>query len=795
MALDFILNLFSTLPGTVVYHIVVFLGLLAAAGIVITEWRQMQSAELKPYLFALIGTLISHFLSVLLAPLHLQGGSAFGAITAPLLYAGSFISVLLLTWAFATPLLKKNQQKVCNGLLIGWGLLLLLFAALWYLRAFQSPLPLTYNVHSWQVPIWYLLTALAAFAGAGLVQRVENHGPVVLVAFLLLGTGNLLGALGAPVLGLQWIQGEGLGRIFSLIGYPLFAVALYRSSLEDLITYRQELLDLSQESLRQSQELLFLIEATRSIGEVLDLSGMLGKVADSVAMALSADTTAIFLVEEDQPDQITLAALYQILGTAVEIPQTLPLKDYQVLASVLRRPQLTFGPDENLRPLRPLFDLLGLRSEGPTLIQPLTHQERTMGVLVACNDSSNKAFSPAQQRLATSIAVQIASAVENSRLYSALEAKAQELSDLLKVREAELRREDAILESMAEGILVIDAQGEIILMNQATEEILGVGRHILIGRKVQDLKQQLTGEFELNTLIDLQEPLETTFDMDDHKIRSHSAPVVLSHGERLGIVSILQDITREYMAEEAKREFIASISHELRTPLTAIKGYSEVMLSGMAGELPPSFNQFLGVIRENTTRMTSLTDNLISVAEIEQGRIGLNYRIVKVPDLLNEVIKRHREQLSDKTMELTYELTEDLPPIEVDPNRVRLVLNNILSNAINFTYPNGEITIGCRSIQGMMGKPTFFSIWISDTGVGISPEEQPRIWERFYRADNPLSLEAGGLGIGLTIAKALVEAHGGRVWVDSTVDKGSTFTVLLPIERRPSLEDELEAKA
>ncbi|MFP4395498.1 MAG: ATP-binding protein [Anaerolineales bacterium] len=793
MALNFIFNLFSTLPGTVVYHTVVFLGLLAAAGIILTEWRQLQSAELKPYLFAIIGTLISHLLSVFLAPLQLQGGATLGTITVPLLYAGNLISVLLLSWAFATPLLEKNQQKVRNGLLIGWSLLLILFAALWYPRAFAEPL--TYNFHSWQVPAWYLLTALAAFAGAGLVQRVENHGPVALIAFLLLGIGNLLSALGTPVLGFPWIQGEGLGRIFALIGYPLFAVELYRSSLADLVTYRQELLDLSQESLRQSQELLFLIEATRSIGEVLDLSGMLGKVADSVAMALGADTTAIFLVEEDDPTQITLAAFYQILGGAVETPQTIPLKKYEMLAFALRKHQLTFGPHEDLDPLRPLSDVLELRGTGPTLIQPLTHQERTMGLLVACNDSSNAAFTPAQQQLAISIAVQIAGAVENSRLYSALEAKAQELSDMLKIREAELRREDAILESMAEGILVIDARGEIILMNQATEEILGVGRHVLIGKNVQDLGEQLTSELELHTLIDLQEPLETTFDIDARKIRSHSAPVMLSHGERLGVVSILQDITREFMAEEAKREFIASISHELRTPLTAIKGYTEVMLSGMAGELPPAYNQFLGVIRENTTRMTSLTNNLISVAEIEQGRIGLNYRSIEIPELLEQVVKRHKEQLSDKNMELTYELTEELPPIEIDPNRVQLVLNNILSNAINFTYPNGEITIGCRSIQGMMGKPTFFSIWISDTGVGIPPAEQPLIWERFYRADNPLSLEAGGLGIGLTIAKALVEAHGGRVWVDSTVDKGSTFTVLLPIERRPTLEDELETKA
>ncbi len=793
MALNFILNLFSTLPGTVVYHTVVFLGLLAAAGIIITEWRQLRSAELKPYLFALIGTMISHFFSVFLAPLHLQGGAILGVITVPLLYAGNLFSVLLLAWAFATPLLEKNQQKVRNGLLIGWGLLLIFFAALWYARALNDLL--TYNVHSWQVPVWYLLSALVAFVGAGVVLRVENHGKVALIAFLLLGIGNFLSALGAPVLRFPWITGEGLGRVFSLIGYPLFAVELYRSSLADLITYRQELLDLSQESLRQSQELLFLIEATRSIGEVLDLRGMLSKVADSVAMALSADTTAIFLVEEAAPTQITLAAFYQILGGAVETPQTLPLKKYEMLSFALRKHQLTYDPDEKLEPLGPLFDLLGLRSGGPTLIQPLTHQERTMGLLVACNDSSHKAFSPAQQQLATSIAVQIAGAVENSRLYSALEAKAQELSDLLKIREAELRREDAILESIAEGILVIDARGEIILMNQATEEILDVGRHILIGKNVRDLKEQLTGELELNTLIDLQAPLETTFDIDERKIRSHSAPVMLSHGERLGVVSILQDITREYMAEEAKREFIASISHELRTPLTAIKGYTEVMLAGMAGDLPPAFTQFLGVIRENTTRMTSLTDNLIGVAEIEQGRIGLNYRLSEAPELIEQVIKRHREQINDKSLELTYELTEDSPPIEVDPNRVQLVLNNILSNAINFTYPNGEITIGCRSIQGMMGKPTFFSIWISDTGVGIPPEEQPRIWERFYRAENPLSLEAGGLGIGLTIAKALVEAHGGRVWVDSTVDKGSTFTVLLPIERRPSLEDELEAKA
>jgi len=138
------------------------------------------------------------------------------------------------------------------------------------------------------------------------------------------------------------------------------------------------------------------------------------------------------------------------------------------------------------------------------------------------------------------------------------------------------------------------------------------------------------------------------------------------------------------------------------------------------------------------------------------------------------------------------DLPTDLPLVEVDPNRLRLIMDNLLSNAIKFTYPEGRITLGCRAIYGTLGQPTYFSIWVSDTGVGIPLEEQGLIWQRFYRVDNPLSLEAGGLGIGLTITKALVEAHAGRVWVDSTPGQGSTFTVLLPIKRGQDVSEDLE---
>ncbi len=790
MGFEFLPYLLTAIPGTVVYHLLVLLGLLSAAGIVLTEWRHTHNAELKPYLTALGGVMAIHLISAILAPFHVQTDSAITIITAPFLYAGGLLSVLLLVWAFGWRIWEQRGRHLLILLLVGWVVVLVITSLLWYADAFSRPL--TYNTHSWQVPMWYVLSAIVTFGGALIFFKAKSHGDQVRAGLilLLLGVGAVLGLLGSHVLGPPLIIGEGLGRLCSLVGYPLFAVLLYRSVLLDLASYRQDLHDLSEEALRQSQELLFLIEATRSIGEQLDLRGMLERVVDSVAMALRADAAAIMLTDESDPDILHLVALYRTLGAKTEVPQEIALKDYPNLKFALRKQPLLFGPKEEIVQLRSLFELLGVAEKGPLLIQPLTRQERVMGVLVAYNAPSTAQFTSEQELLATTIAVQIAGAVENNRLYGALAAQAQELSQLLKVREAELRREEAILESMAEGILVSDAEGRFILLNQAAERILEVRREDVLNKPVKDVLSSPTLQSELDpeSLVSLGQPFETMFTLADRHIRVSAAPVLLNNVQRLGVVAILQDITREYLAEQSKREFVDSISHELRTPLTAIKGYTEVMLSGMVGELPVAYQQFLGVIRENTTRMASLTDNIISVAEIEKGRVGLHYQKVEVPVLAQEVINRYRERIEERLLTVDLDMPGDLPFVEADPNRLRLILDNLLSNAIKFTYPDGQITVGARAIYGTLGQPTYYSIWISDTGIGIPLDAQALIWQRFYRVENPLSLEAGGLGIGLTIVKALVEAHGGRVWVDSAPELGSTFTVLLPIARSQGLE-------
>ncbi len=788
---EFLFNLLGTTSGSAVYHLLIALALVPAVGIVWTEWRQSKNDELEPYVFAIAGTMLVRIVALVLAPFHLTGDSLVAVFSAPWLYAVELLSVFLLFGGFAVAIWPERRKLLLRGLLGGWFVVSLGLAIFWYVIYVQQLL-ITYNDFG-QIPVWYLLLALASFVAAGLILRFRRDtGWVTPAAFGLLGAGALMGFGGALFGGIAFQQtAEGIARLIWLIAYPLFAVAFYSTSLQDLNLYRDELKGLSDQSLVQRQEMLFLIEATRSIGESLDLRGMLGQVAEIVAQALRADRVSIFLAHQEKPNTLILVGNYRVLGHRYSPPQEIPMRNYPVLSFAMRQPQMVFGPNDDYTTMQPVFTLLGIEKPGPVLIQPLARQKQVMGLLLACNDYSGNEFTSEQENLATTVAVQIAGAVENSRLYRALEDKAKELAQLLTAREEEFQRQEAILESMAEGILVSDPKGRIILVNAAAEEIVGVERETLRGRLVTELLTLPTTDegLEAAALIDITRPIEVVFDLHDRKLRVHAAPVLMQNGARLGVVAILADITRESLAEEAKREFIASISHELRTPLTAIKGYSELLLGGMAGMLPAGPAQFLGVIRENALRMSSLTDNIISVAEIERGRLGLNYQSINVGTLINEVVSRYRERIAQRQLKVTVDAPEGLPTIEADANRLRMVIDNLVNNAVKFTYPEGKIHVGVRMISDNGGKPAYISIAVADNGVGIEVNEQPLIWDRYYRANNPLSLEAGGLGIGLPIARALAEAHGGRIWVDSIPGQGSTFSVLIPISRAVGAEN------
>jgi signal transduction histidine kinase len=231
-------------------------------------------------------------------------------------------------------------------------------------------------------------------------------------------------------------------------------------------------------------------------------------------------------------------------------------------------------------------------------------------------------------------------------------------------------------------------------------------------------------------------------------------------------------------ALQAKREVLATVSHELRTPLTPIMGLVDLLMLGEGGDPTDEQQVMLQSIQSNTLRLKALVDDLLEIGRIEANRVGLHLAPTDLHLVFSEAARMLQPEFQRKEMRLTYAIAESLPLIEADGKRLGQVVINLLSNALKYTYPRGEITI-----SAFQRTDDEIEVQVADTGVGISPEQQQRLFVPFYRADNPLSDQAGGTGLGLSIAKSFVELHGGTIWVRSTVGIGSVFAFTLPIKR------------
>ncbi len=775
-------NLLSTGPGTFVYHLLILLALEGAAGIALVEYRHTRNPDQRRFLIAFTVILL------LRVPLLVLGPQGYNVL-APLLYALEVASLTVMSWAFLSPLIGRRAGRwflmIQSAAILG---VTLLFFPLWY--ALVRSVPFFEYAAFWQQTVWDLwATLLAIFSGLYLVsqrQRVEYLLPGI--AFLIIALGN----------GLVTLDQTGLGRLVNLFGYPLISVVVYRAALQDLWAYRQELQTLSERSLQQTRELLSLLEVSQALGASLELERVLKGVVEHVAQALDADRVAVLLRPEETPadfsgkevpERLCLITLYAPLvgHLAPPDPVDVSLDQYPLLAhAVRRRRHLVFYPHRPQPNLQSLYDLLQSPRGGTVMVQPMIQRERAVGVLIIVNDHRPSPFGSRDIRLCESIAAQMAAAIENVYLYRRLEREVQHLEQALREREREASLREAILESTTEGIIVTDEQGTVIRLNAAAERILGVPRERLLGRPVQPVLEAVAAQ-SLEGVARLPSPLHTLFELEGKQIAVSAAPVRLPSGEHLGTVAVLRDVTREVQAENSKREFIAHVSHELRTPLTAILGYSEALYSGMVGPLSQTQATFLHIIHDNARRLVAIANNLIAVAESERGRLELNYVPTDMALLVGEVLESYVPQMKARQLEWRLEVADDVPPAEVDPLRIRQVVSNLLSNAVKFTYPGGRVTVGLATVPEPGGAPPqFCRLWVQDTGIGIPLEEQPRVWERFYHTDDPLRMAAGGMGVGLSIVKSLVEAHGGRVWLESAPGQGSTFTVLLPIRRPPS---------
>ena len=376
------------------------------------------------------------------------------------------------------------------------------------------------------------------------------------------------------------------------------------------------------------------------------------------------------------------------------------------------------------------------------------------------------------------------------------------LSMRLQETQAELQREkeksEAMLTRMADGIIVTDVSGRIVLFNPAAERIFGIPAQRALDKTVTDVFM----DYDLSTMlaralgqgvpqtgeVKVERPQEGTLDVFVTLVETEG-------GQGHGAVIVLHDLTEIRRLENVRRDFVANVSHELRTPVASIRAMAETLLMG-AKDDPEAAQQFLETMLKETERLSSLLDDLLELARIEAGKREPRKVDLNVRELVETVLNKLRPHAERKQLTVTVDVPDNLT-LRADPDAMQQILVNLLDNAIKYTPNGGNVRVKGEG-RGRKGKegedngslpflpplsPSFpcVVLSVSDTGVGIPREHLLRIFERFYRVDKARSREMGGTGLGLSIVKHLVESQGGQMTVESEVGRGSTFTVTLPL--------------
>jgi signal transduction histidine kinase len=443
---------------------------------------------------------------------------------------------------------------------------------------------------------------------------------------------------------------------------------------------------------------------------------------------------------------------------------------------------LTEQPDWNEEETHPIQAL-------SVLAAPLIYGDEVIGIMILFHSEPN-AFTPQQLELVSATAAQIANAINNARLYLLIRDQAERLGSMLREEQIEAAKNEAILQSIADGVLVADINGSIILANMPASYILDIPRNQLLKKNIDGLRDLFGGSVNnwVNTiqgwLQDRQSVEQHTHMIDrmefEEKITSVQLSPVFANNQFIGTVSIFRDITKDVELDRMKSDFVSTVSHELRTPMTSIKGYADLMLMGAAGPMSDPQARYLTVIKNNADRLSMLVNDLLDISRIETGRTELNLRPLDVAQLIKQIVDGHlrgRIQHENKPMDISLEMAPSLPLINADVGRMTQILTNLLDNAFHYTPEEGHITVRAEE------NGRFVAIHIQDTGIGIAPENVNKIFQRFFRSDDADVQKVAGTGLGLAIVSSLVEMHGGEIEVNSVLGEGSTFTITIPLVR------------
>jgi len=353
------------------------------------------------------------------------------------------------------------------------------------------------------------------------------------------------------------------------------------------------------------------------------------------------------------------------------------------------------------------------------------------------------------------------------------------MSEQVKARIEEVNesksRLEAVFLSMFEGVMVVDVSGSILLINKALKTLLRIEENPLERKPIEVIRNLQIQEIVDNTLHSnnglISQEISTL--LPEEKVLLVHATPIKKEGKTEGAVLVFHDVTNLRKLEKVRQDFVANVSHELRTPISSIKGYAETLLEGALKD-KENAKDFLKIILSDSNRLATLIDDLLNLSKVESGKLAMETKPYKLLPLAEKVVASLKGQIDNKSIVIKMNIPKDIPDILADETRIKQVLLNLIDNAIKYNHPNGEISITACEINN------FIKVDITDTGIGISDKDLPRLFERFYRVDKARSRELGGTGLGLSIVKHIISAHHGEVSVESILGQGSTFSFTIP---------------
>jgi GAF domain-containing protein len=628
---------------------------------------------------------------------------------------------------------------------------------------------------------------------AGGVTYGEKPTSVLAVPMTL--GGSTIGMLSAQSYQPEVYNPEDLQILSTLANQAIVAIQngrLFAETQRLAEELEQRVIERTAQLQREQQNTETLLRILTEVSSSLDLDRALNRTLALLNEAIGAEQGTIMLLNAEDNMLHYRAGYGYLTRQAVDDTRAVTLRIGEGLAGwVLENRQAVLIEDLHQDP-RWVRATSGSREHRSCIVAPLLVAEDVIGVLMVFHRKVAH-FSPELLNLVQAIGGQVAVAINNAHLYELIRDQAERLGTMLRQQQEEASRSQAILDSVADGVVVTSLENRVTFINNSAERILDLppstimGQTLdtfggLFGRAAGTWMQTIRGWSEDSANYQAGDSYAEQIELDNkHIILVHLAPVMLQN-DFLGTVSIFRDITHEVEVDRLKSEFVATVSHELRTPMTSIKGYTDILLLGAAGALNENQNHFLQIIKTNTERLNILVNDLLDISRIESGKVTLAPQALDLREMAESVVGDYltASQKDSKPISITLESPRELPNVFGDSERVRQIIDNLVDNAYHYTPMDGKIKVKLHS-----SKNGEVQVDVSDSGIGIAPEDQERVFERFYRGEHPLVLETPGTGLGLSIVKQLVEMHQGRIWMKSKgiAGQGSTFSFTLPINQ------------